>query len=83
MIMNQTEFTPQGKNLLQKENPPVEPILSVFISELIYDYESNRVHSSRKEFAPKGETPPWSRFFLFSLTNLSIRKEQIPSSKIK
>ena len=40
MIMNQTESTPQGKNLLRKEKPPVEPILSVFISELIYDYES-------------------------------------------
>ena len=58
MIMNQIEFTPQGKNLLQKKKSPVEPLLSVFITELIYDYESNRIHSSRKEFAPKGEIPP-------------------------
>ena len=64
MIMNQIEtlrkeFAPKG------EPPPVEPILSVFISELIYDYESNRVHSSRKEFAPKGETPRRADSFCF------------------
>ena len=54
MIMNQIETL--RKEFAPKGEIPVESINSVFISELIYVYESKRV-PSKKEFAPKGEIP--------------------------